>query len=290
MRKLMKLQWHDLRDQLLLLDDHAEPEAIFRTLVAYIRQYRPQFTTQPFSHLRFARFFNMQAADYPVAQSTMRDDEWREVKQDMLGYEVRENLHSIMALLSDTLERLITLRIDACCPECGYDDVATYKGLASGEFVMQCALCRHRQGRNGAADVTGPFTFASAADMRLPGRPPAPCLPLPAQLSPRIRVDAGEMVDYNLVVLSHGDAETDSAGTLHDFYRGMPVAIFDHDTGQLGQPGHVIADGHAQPASPAPRWAPTARWLCRIDNNGLRRAPAAAYAVGAPATPSASST
>ncbi|NHZ93165.1 hypothetical protein F2P45_29755 [Massilia sp. CCM 8733] len=271
MRKLMKLQWHDLRNQLLLLDDGAGPEAIFRTLVAGFRKYRTQFCSEPFSHLRFARYFSMQAADYPVAQSTMRDGEFRYFKKCIQRYEVREDLYSIMALLCETMERLVTVRIEQCCPRCHHDDFATCKALASGELVMQCAVCFHVQARHGAAFVGGALTFASAADLRLPGRPPAPSLPLPAQLSPRLRVDAGQMVDYNLVVLSYRDADTDSAGLLHNFYRGMPVAIFDDDTDEQGQPGHVIADGYVEPVSTPPPWAPGARWLCRIDKAGMRR-------------------
>lgn len=276
MRKLMKLQWHDLRNRLLLLDDDAAPEAIFRTLVGGFRQYRPQFCSEPFAHMRFARYFSMQAADYPVAQSAMRDDEFRHLKQCIGRYEVRENLHSIMALLCDTMERLVTLRIDECCPECFHDDFATCKVVATGELVMQCAVCFHVEGRDGARYEGGPLAFASASDLRLPGRPPPPSLPLPTHLSPRIRVDAGEMLDYDLVVLSHRDAESDSAGILHDFYRGMPVAIFDDDTDELGQPGHVIADGHAEPAGTLPWRPPSVKWLCRIDRKGMRRVPGAA--------------
>ncbi|NHZ38367.1 hypothetical protein [Massilia rubra] len=275
MRKLMKHQWHDLRDQLLRLDDHAGPEVIFKTLVAGFRKYRPQFSSGPFAYLRFARYFSMQAADYPVAQSTMRDAEFRHFKKCILRYDVWSDLNSIAGLLSETMERLLTLHIEQCCPRCRHEDFATYQSVATGQLVIQCAVCFHVEGRNSDAYAGGAITFASAADLRLPGRPPATTLPLPAHLSPRIRVDCAGMVDYNLVVLSHRDEETDSAGALHGFYRGMPVAIFDEDINEQGHPGFLVANGHAEPVVNPPPWAPTARWLCRIDKTGVRHASAA---------------
>lgn len=74
MRKLMKLQWHDLRNRLLLLDDDAEPEAIFRTLVGAFRTYLPQFCSRPFAHMGFARYFSMQAWPAPGAGWLCRID------------------------------------------------------------------------------------------------------------------------------------------------------------------------------------------------------------------------
>lgn len=276
MRKLMKLQWQELRARLLELGDDAEPEVIFTTLVAGFRRYRPQFSSKPFSDLRFARYFGMRAADYPLAQSALRDAEFRHFKAWLVKYEVRGDLGAIAGLLDEAMRRLLTPHIEQCCPRCGHEDFAIYKSLATRQLVLECGTCFHVQGRHGEPHPGGPITFASAADLRLPGRPAAPVLALPAQLAPRIRVDFGEMLDYNLVVLSRRNQESARAGVLLDFYRGQPVAIVDDDIDEHGLPGHLIADGHAEPAmgTALPPWAADAAWLCRIDKRGIRRLPA----------------
>ncbi|MCE3602711.1 hypothetical protein LXA47_03740 [Massilia sp. P8910] len=266
----MKLQWHDLRDRLLDLDDDAAPEAIFKTLVAGFRKYRPQFSSAPFSTYRFARYFSMQAADYPVAQSALRDAEFRHFKTSLRKYEVSPDLDSIAGLLREAMEQLVTLHVEHCCPRCGHWDFATYKSVAAAQFVIECAVCGHVEGRNGEPYAGGTITLPDAHDLLLPGRAAAPATrpPLPPYLTPRIRIDAGDMLNYNLVILSRRDEEADCAGAVIGFYRGMPVAIVADDTDEQGQPGYLIADGHADPVAAAPTWAADARWLCRIDKKG----------------------
>ncbi|MDM5181105.1 hypothetical protein PO883_28380 [Massilia sp. DJPM01] len=288
MRRLMKNQWHDLRDQLLKLDDSAEPERIFATLVAGFRKYRAQFSSKPFSGRRFAQYFSMKAVDYPVKQSAMRDEAFRHFKTAIEQYEVRTHLASIEGILHDAMEQLLVIQVEQRCPVCGPSDFMLFKAVGSGQLVLECQDCFHVQGCAGEPYDQSGITYARNDDL---GPLPAPVAlaraPDAVQAkrrqatsdelsasgrSPRIRVDSGEMLDYNLVVLSRRDEETDSSGALISFYRGMPVAIFDEDTDEQGRVDDLVADGHAEPVTEPPRWCPDAKWLCKIDKAGIRHA------------------
>ncbi|MDQ1811833.1 hypothetical protein RBA41_00805 [Massilia sp. CCM 9210] len=282
MRRLMKTQWHDLRDQLLKLDDNAEPERIFSTLVAGFRKYRAQFSSKPFSHRRFAQYFSMKAADYPVAQSGMRDDAFRHFKTRIGQYEVKTDLDSIVVTLHDAIEQLLVVHVEQCCPVCGQSDAYMYKTVGTGQLVLECQDCFHVQGCAGEPYDQSRVTYARNDDISALD-PVATCARAGdgvaangPQAAPgrtaRIRVDFGDMLEYNLVVLSRRDEETDSCGAPVSFYRGMPVAIFDEDTDEQGNLDDLIADGHAEPVTVPPPWCPDATWLCRIDKNGIRHA------------------
>ena len=88
---------------------------------------------------------------------------------------------------------------------------------------------------------------------------------------PRLYVDFNEMVEANLVLLAQEDRKVDSAGNMVVLAPGLMVHVYMDDVDEDGRDDPLIADGVVE-RSPGAGWTAPARWCCRIDSNGIRRA------------------
>ena len=87
---------------------------------------------------------------------------------------------------------------------------------------------------------------------------------------PRIQVDFNEMLESDLVLLSQTDIRVDSSGTAVVLTEGLPVLIYEEDTGANGQLDYLIASGTVEKTKSNASWAQAAKWCCRIDRQGIR--------------------
>lgn len=87
---------------------------------------------------------------------------------------------------------------------------------------------------------------------------------------PRIQVDFNEMLESDLVLLSQTDIRVDSSGTTVVLTEGLPVLIYEKDTGANGQLDYLIASGTVEKTESKASWAQAAKWCCRIDRQGIR--------------------
>ena len=79
---------------------------------------------------------------------------------------------------------------------------------------------------------------------------------------PRLIVDFNEMLEPDLVLLSRGDVELDSAGTPVRLEAGVRVYVYCPDSDEHGNPDALLADGRVE-ANGAGGWSSAAKWCAR---------------------------
>ena len=87
---------------------------------------------------------------------------------------------------------------------------------------------------------------------------------------PQFLVDFNELIEPNLVLLSSSNVKTDMLGNEITFYEGMPVAIYMDDIDEAGEKTKLIASGIAIQNQTNIPWTQNAKWLCLIDEKGIR--------------------
>ena len=87
--------------------------------------------------------------------------------------------------------------------------------------------------------------------------------------TPRIYVDFNEMASKTEVLLSQGDAVTDSDGNVVSLSEGMELAVYSHDIDDDGKQDNLIAEGIAV-RNHHGGWTAAALWLLRINDQGIR--------------------
>ena len=88
---------------------------------------------------------------------------------------------------------------------------------------------------------------------------------------PRLYVDFNEMIEENLVLLSKEDEKIDSGGAVVKLTEGLRVYVYMDDIDENGKPDNLLAEGVAE-RNTRGGWSAAAKWCCRIDDSGIRRA------------------
>lgn len=89
-------------------------------------------------------------------------------------------------------------------------------------------------------------------------------------MKPRIPVDFNELIEHDLVLLSQTDFKHDSEGNIIEFKEGMMVQVFMEDLNDSMEKDYLIADGTVELNSSGV--FPVCKWVCRLDQNGIRHA------------------
>lgn len=85
---------------------------------------------------------------------------------------------------------------------------------------------------------------------------------------PRVYVDFNEMIDFNLVLLSQNDFKLNSNGEEIKMVEGKKIDIYDYDVNTDGLDDNLVASGTIERNNTG--MFLNAKWLCRIDENGLQ--------------------
>lgn len=88
----------------------------------------------------------------------------------------------------------------------------------------------------------------------------------------RIYVDFNEMIENDIVLLSNTDFKEDSNGKIVELKVGMKIKIYMDDINVDGEKDDLIAEGivdlntfkYLYP------WTTAAKWICRINENGIK--------------------
>lgn len=77
------------------------------------------------------------------------------------------------------------------------------------------------------------------------------------------------MIEDNLVLLSKEDTKINSLGQNVKLYEGLSIDIYSDDTDELEHRDNLVASGIVEENRTGIPWTKAAKWLCRIDSNGI---------------------
>ncbi len=87
---------------------------------------------------------------------------------------------------------------------------------------------------------------------------------------PYLLVDFNEMVDSDTVLLSSDDKKIDFEGNEILLEEGQKVFVYMPDIDEQGNFDTLAAQGTVVKNSYDVVWTQKAKWVCKIDNNGIR--------------------
>jgi len=87
--------------------------------------------------------------------------------------------------------------------------------------------------------------------------------------TPVFLVDFNELVEPHVVLLSATNQREDQRGRMITLAEGMMVLVSEQDVNELGERDDLIAAGSVT-RNEAGGWTKNAKWLCLIDERGIR--------------------